>query len=188
MKALDYPLMLVSYHDGWDTLRHQQPTAAATLLKLVLPAVMLPVAMILYAASRHGDYYAPGEPASAWIVVAELFFVAQLASVPLMAWVIQSAAGTRQLQCSFDRCFQLAATSAIPLWLSSLTLLVPSILFNAVCVVGGLAGAFSLMYHGLPAMIGEEEGVEAMGLAYTVMAAGATLWVLLCALVIMPML
>ncbi len=188
MKALDYPLMLVSYHDGWDTLRHEHPTATATLLKLVLPAVMLPVAMILYTASRHGAYYAPGEPASAWIVVAELFFVAQLASVPLMAWVIQSAASTRNLHCQFDRCFQLAATSAIPLWLSSLTLLVPNILFNAMCVVGGLAAAFSLMYHGLPAMIGEEEGVEAMGLAYTVMAAGATLWVLLCALVIMPML
>lgn len=188
MKAFDYPSMLVSYHDGWDTVRHQHPTAAATLLKLVLPMVMLPVAMILYAANRHGDYYAPGVPASAWIVVAELFFVAQLASVPLMAWVIQSAAGTRHLHCRFNRCFQLAATSAIPLWLSSLTLLVPSILFNAVCVVGGLAGAFSLMYHGLPAMIGEEEGIDAMGLAYTVMAAGATLWVLLCALVIMPML
>ena len=160
MKALDYPLMLVSYHDGWDTLRHQHPTATTTLLKLVLPAVMLPVAMILYAASRHGTYYGPDIPTSAWIVVAELFFVAQLASVPLMAWVIQSAATTRQRRCSFDRCFQLAATSAIPLWLSSLTLLVPSILFNAVCVTGGLAAAFSLMYHGLPAMIGGRQAKE----------------------------
>jgi hypothetical protein len=54
--------------------------------------------------------------------------------------------------------------------------------------VGGLAAAFSLMFHGLPTMIGEDEGVDAMDLAYTVMSAGATLWVLLCALVIMPML
>lgn len=188
MKAFDYPLMLASYHSGWDTLRQKHPTATATLLKLVLPAVMLPVAMILYAASHHGDYYAPGTPASAWIVVAELFFVAQLASVPLMALVIQSAAASRHRRSSFDRCFQLAATSAIPLWLSSLTLLVPSILFNATCVAGGLVAAFSLMYHGLPAMIGEEEGVDAMGLAHTVMAVGATLWILLCALVIMPIL
>ena len=163
-------------------------TTSATLLKLVLPAVMLPVIMILYAASQHGSYYAPHTPTSAWIVVAELFFVAQLVSVPLMAGVIQSVARTHQLQTTFNRCFQLAATSAIPLWLSSLTLLVPNILFNAVCVVGGLAAAFSLMFHGLPTMIGEDEGVDAMDLAYTVMSAGATLWVLLCALVIMPML
>jgi hypothetical protein len=188
MKVIDYPLMLVSYHDGWDTLSRQHPTATTMLLKLVLPAVILPVSMILYAASRHGAYYAPDTPASAWIVVAELFFVAQLMSVPLMAWVIQSIAETQHISCRFDRCFQLAATSAIPLWLSSLTLLVPNILFNAACVAGGLGAAFSLMYHGLPTMIGEEEGVDAMGMAYTVIAAGATLWVLLVALVLMPML
>lgn len=188
MKATAYPLMFVSYHDGWDELSRRHPTATATLLKLVLPAVLLPVAMILYAASRHGNYYAPGVPQSGWIAVAELFFVAQLVSVPLMALVIKSAASTRHLHCDLNRCFQLAATSAIPLWLSSLTLLVPNMLFNATCVVAGLLGAFSLMFHGLPAMIGEEEGVESMGIAYTVLAAGATLWILLCALVLMPIL
>lgn len=188
MKASAYPLMFVSYHDGWDELSRQHPTAAAVLLKLVLPATLLPVAMILYAASRHGDYYAPGVAKSAWIVVAQLFFVAQLASVPLMAWIIKSTATARKLQCTHNRSFQLAATSAVPLWLSSLTLLVPNMLFNAVCVVAGLMGAFSLLFHGLPAMIGEEEGIDAMDIAYTVMAAGATLWVLLCALVLMPIL
>lgn len=188
MKASAFPQMFVSYHEGWDELSRQHPTATAVLLKLVLPAVVLPSAMILYAAMRHGGYYASGVPTSAWIVIAELFFVAQLVSVPLMAWVIQSAASTRDLKCHFNRCFQLAATSAIPLWLSSLTLLVPNILFNAVCVVAGLIGAFSLMFHGLPAMIGEDEGIDAMGIAYTVMAVGATLWILLCALVLMPML
>lgn len=188
MKITAYPQMLLSYHEGWTELARQRPAAAATLLRLVLPAVLLPVAMILYAASRHGAYYAPGTPVGAWMVIAELFFVAQLLSVLMMAWLVRALARSRGFDCGFDRALQLTATSAVPLWLSSLTLLLPNMLFNAVSVLAGLLAAFSLMFHGLPAMVGEDEGLAAMDMAYTVLCAGAALWALLCALVLLPLL
>lgn len=188
MKASAYPRLFTSYHGGWDELSHQHPNAVSAFFSSVLPGSLLTVAMILFAATRHGDYYAPGVPLDRWYQVAGIFLLAQWFSVFLMAGIIYAIAHNRHLAARFDDCFFLSAGSAISMWLSSLTLLVPSLPFNIVCALVGLLAAFSLLIHGLPAMVGEKEGIEAMDLAYTVIAAGGILWAILCGMLILPLL
>ena len=48
--------------------------------------------MIAVAGHWHGAYYAPATPTDRWDIVAALFFIVQLLTVPLMALLIQAIA------------------------------------------------------------------------------------------------
>lgn len=120
MKLSHYPKMLFSSHIGWDELRGHAPSPRSMMLKLVLPFSLLPALMICYAGLAHGPLYAPAAGMERWLIAAALFFVVELATVPLMAWVLQTLAASHKLSAGFDACFLLAAGAAVPLWLSSL--------------------------------------------------------------------
>ncbi|MBN3003598.1 DUF1282 family protein [Chromobacterium alkanivorans] len=187
MKLSHYPKMLFSSHGGWDELRARAPTPRRLMLKLVLPFSLLPALMICYAGLAHGQLYAPAAGLERWLAAAALFFVAELATVPLMAWTLQALAAGRKLAAGFDQCFLLAAGAAVPLWLSSLALLAPDPAFNLLGALLGLAASFALLYHGLPAILGLEEEVESQHFAYSALCAGAAAWALLLALALLPL-
>lgn len=186
MRLSTYPKMLVSFHSGWDELRQPLPSISAILLKLVLPMSLLPSLMIVYAGRRYGDYYAQGVSPEHWNEVAFEFFLAELITVPLMAWVLRSIASTKNIQVPFQKSFVLAAYAPVPLWLSSLILFVPNFAVNVLAAVVGLAASFALIYHGLPSVFGMDEDVESLDLAFSCMAVGGVVWAVLLALVLLP--
>ncbi|GAA5785906.1 hypothetical protein GCM10007860_30700 [Chitiniphilus shinanonensis] len=187
MKLADYSQMFVSYHEGWDQLVAAHPDRKAVFYKLVLPLSMIPAFMILYAGTLYGSYYAPVLSEAGWVLLAAIFLAAELGTVALMGWVIQQLA-LRHTGNGYDGGFLLAAVSAVPMWLSSLTLFVPNLTFNMVCAVLGLLAACALVYHGVPTMAGHERREDVRDMTYLVMWIGVGSWAILSILVLLPML
>lgn len=186
MKLLDYPKMIFSFHSGWDELREIHPSIVKVSLALVLPLSLLPVLMIALAGYLHGNYYMPGVSVQRWYDVAGLFFLGELVTVPLMAWVIHLIAKDKGHPVEFHDSYLLAAVTPIPLWLSSLSLLLPSMQFNAVLSFVGLAASASLLYHGVRSILGIEEELDVQDVTYKVFAIGAIVWSLLVTLAVWP--
>jgi hypothetical protein len=115
-----------------------------------------------------------------------LFFLAELMTVLLMAWVIQSIARDKDHPAEFHDSYLLAAVTPIPLWLSSLSLLWPNLLFNAVVGCAGLVASSSLLYHGVGTILGVDEPLDVQDVTYKVFAVGAIAWGVLVALVVLP--
>lgn len=188
MKATAYTHMLTSFHEGWDELHEAHPTALSFFLKLVLPLSLLPVLMVLYAGSRYGQYYGPSVSMTHWETLAVAFFIAEMLTVPSMAWIIRQLAQAHKAHSDYDGSYALAAIAAVPMWLSSLTLFVPSVPFNLACAFTGLAMACALVYHGIPAMLGKERDEDVRDMTYLVMWIGGGAWAILCAILSMPFL
>lgn len=186
MKPLDYPKMMFSFHTGWDELRGIHPSILKVSAALVLPLALLPALMIALAGYRYGNYYEPGVSLQRWYDVAGLFFVAELVTVPLMAWVIHVIAKDKGHPVQFHDSYLLAAVTPIPLWLSALSLLLPNLQFNALIGLLGLIASGSLLYHGVSTILGIEEALDAQDVTYKVFAVGAIAWGLLVALAVLP--
>ncbi|KAF0812548.1 hypothetical protein IGB42_02837 [Andreprevotia sp. IGB-42] len=186
MKASSYPHMLVSYHEGWDELQAAHPATLGIFLKLVLPLSLLPVLMMLYAGNHYGQYYGGEVSMSHWQTVAAAFFVAEMITVPGIAWIIRQLARAHKAHSDYDGSYLLAAVSAVPMWLSSLTLFVPYLAFNVACAFTGLAMACALVYHGIPAMLGKERDEDVRDMTYLIMWIGGGAWAILSAILSMP--
>ncbi len=78
----------------------------------------------------------------------------------------------------------MAAIAPLPLWLSSLALLVPVLLFNVLVVALALVVSTALVYRGCKAL-SDESGNEManMSATYTIIAAALLAWVLLLVIV-----
>ncbi len=187
MKLSTYSKMMVSFHDGWDELHRSRPSVTSLMFNLVLPFSLLPVAMVLYAGHVNGAYYAPGVSLDRWNLVAALFLLAELVTVPLMAWVLCQIAESRHLQADYQDGFVMASAAAVPLWLSSLALFWPNMAVNVAGALAGLLGSFALLYHGMPEMFGTDEDVDSLDLAYSAISAGGAAWAILMALVLLPL-
>ncbi|WP_137938457.1 Yip1 family protein [Chitinivorax sp. B] len=185
MKLSAYSRMITSFHVGWDELHRDPPSIISMMINLVLPFSLLPAAMILYAGHVNGQLYVPNASIDRWNTIALLFLVAELATVPLMAWVLRLIAESKQLQATYRDGFVVAAAAAIPLWLSSLVLLIPNPAINLIGVLLGLLASFAMLYHGLPEMFGTDEGIESLDLAYSSISAGGAAWTLLMAMVLL---
>ena len=187
MSLLTPVRMLMSSEDGWDELARSHPSLAASFGKVVLPASLLSSAMIVYAARFHGEVYAPAVPFRQWCYVALLFLLVSWLCVPLMGYVIQhSVRSTRPL--AYRDCYRLAAIAPLPIWLSALTLIVPSPLFNLLAEVAGLFASAGLILHGLEALFEHDHWVRALSITYTVCAVGALVWALVIGLLVLPLL
>ncbi len=186
MRPLDYPKMMFSFHAGWDELCVIHPSIVKISLGLVLPLSLVPALMIALTGYLHSDYYEPGVALQRWYDVAGLFFLAELATVPLMAGIIHLIAKDKGHSIRFHDSYMLAAVTPIPLWLSALSLLLPNLLFNAVIGVAGLVASASLLYHGVSTILGIEESLDVQDVTYKVLSVGAIAWGLLVALAVLP--
>jgi hypothetical protein len=184
MNVAQMPKMIWSFSEGWDDLIRFHPSVARLFVLLVFPLSLLPPAMIYYAGGRYGDVFVPGVSPEQWHVAASIFFIAELLTVPLMAWLIHLVCKINDTVNDFHNCFTLAALAPIPLWLSSLVLFVPS-LFIAL-VVGGLALLCSvgLIYHGVSALFHLRDDVQALQMATVIAGVGLFMWLLLMQIVL----
>lgn len=187
MRFLNYTKMPFSFNEGWDEVGAVHPSVWKTLFLLVLPFSLIPPAMLLYAGSHHPAAYLIDAPFSRWQEVALVFLIAQLFTVPLMGWLIRNIAQVHKLSVDFKDAFLLAAIVAVPMWLSSLGLAIPSLWATIGIVVLGFLAAVSLLYHGTYSILKMEEQVEAQSMSFAAFSVGAIAWVLLCAFVVLPL-
>lgn len=177
--------MFLSFHAGWDDLIRIHPSISRMFTLVVLPLSLLPPIMIYYAGSNYGDIFSPGVSPSHWHIAAGIFFVAELLTVPAMAGVMRLACSANGVTADYHDCFTLAAIAPVPMWISSLVLLVPNLL---VCVLVGALGlvcSLALTYRGIYAMFRIDENLRAMQMATVVTGAGLLAWLALMQIVLM---
>ena len=179
MHLSQMPKLLVSFDDGWDELIRARPTVLRLFALLVLPMSILPPVMIYYAGNHYGQIFFHSITPRHWHIVALIFFFAELLTVPAMASMMRLACRAIDVRVGYSECYTLAALAPIPMWISSLVLLVPDL---TVCVLGGGLGllcSLALTYRGMYALFRVRENLRAMEMATVVTGAGLLAWLVL---------
>ena len=185
MNAVQMSRMPFSFRAGWDELIRMHPSIARLFAWVVLPFSLLPPVMIYYAAAQNGTAFVPGVTTAQWHQAAAIFFVAELVTVPLVAWLIHLICQANEVQdASYYRCFTLAVIAPVPLWLSSLSLLVPNLVFAVLVGGAALFASFGLIYHGVYALFQLREPVKAFQMASVICGTGLLAWLLLMQIVL----
>lgn len=186
MSILQFGKLFVSPHEGWDEVVRIHPSVVKLFIFLVVPLSLIPPLMLEYAGRHYGSVLYPQTPAQVWSIAALFFLVAELLTVPLMAWGIRAVARSRGVMSSYHDAFTLASIAPVPLWLSALALFSSNVLVIAGIVALGLAGSALLIFRGMEGILGIEDDAVAFNLAYIVMAMGLIAWVLLVMLGLIP--
>lgn len=177
------PGMLFSEKTGWDEIDRSHYSAQWFFKSLVLPMSLLPPALYVYAERMHpGVIFPLSVPALTGVqltAVAVVLYGVQLLMVAYMAMLIESMAIARDHDPGHDSAYALAAIAPVPLWLSSLALLVPSQGF--VIAVGALAwvASIALIRHGVRPLLHIDDEQKAHYIANMVTLAGAAAWIVL---------
>lgn len=185
MSLSQMPKMILSFHEGWDELIRIHPSIARMFAMVVLPLSLLPPVMIYYAGSNYGDVFAAGVSSGQWHTSAAIFFLAELLTVPVIAWLIHLVSRANDVAADYHECFTLAAIAPIPLWLSSLVLFIPNLIVGV--AVGGLAllCSLGLTYRGVYALLRMHDDINALQMATVITGAGLLAWLLLMQIVLM---
>lgn len=186
MSILQIGKLFVSPHEGWDDVVRIHPSVFKLFILLVVPMSLVPPLMLEYAGHHYAASLFPNAPAQAWSEAALFFLVAELITVPLMAWGIQAVANSRGARSGYADAFTLAAIAPVPLWLSALALFSANVLFIVGVVGLGLIGSVLLIFRGVEGILGIDEDAMAFDLAYIVTALGLIAWVLLIMLGLVP--
>jgi hypothetical protein len=186
MSILQIGKLFVSPHEGWDEVVRIHPSVVKLFGLVVVPLSLIPPLMLEYAGHHYGSVLYPNTSAQAWTIAALVFLFAELLTVPLMAWGIQSVAKSRGVLSNYHDAFTLAAIAPIPLWLSSLALFSSNTFLIVGIVVFGLVGSVLLIFRGVEGILGVEEDMVAFNLAYIATAMGLIAWVLLIMLGLVP--
>lgn len=168
--------LTMSVDDGWPDLIRSRPGLLATFAWLVLPLSLVPPLMLYWAGTHHPEMFPPEWRAKPWASAATTFFVAELATVAAMGWLIRRVALAYGLEVDYHDTYMLASITPIPMWLSGLGLLVPTLLFAATLAAAGLALSCAILYHGIQAYCRTREDVAAAGLVRTVLGLGFAAW------------
>jgi Yip1 domain len=184
MNIISIPKMVASSQEGWLDLEKFHPSLVKLFSYIVFPLSLLPPAMLYYAGTNYGDEVVAGFGGKPWAVIAAVFFLAEMVTFFAMGWLIRQVAENQNVKISAHDAYMLAGVAPIPLWLSSLALLIPSLMFNVAVSLLALALSFSLVYHGVYALCHMREEVTAAGITQTVMGVGFAAWALLMVIII----
>lgn len=184
MSPLQTTKMVFSFHEGWDELIRIHPSIARIFVWVVLPFSLLPPAMIYYAGGKYGDVFVAGLSSAQWHDAAGIFFLAELITVPVMAWLMHLASRANNVAAAYHDCFTVAAIAPIPLWLSSLVLFVPNLQVGIGIGALALACSLALTYRGTYALLHMREDIRAFQMATVVTGAGLLAWLMLMQIVL----
>lgn len=186
MKIATLSRMPFSTQAGWPEIAQLDSQVIRVFLSLVVPLSILPPAMIYLAGNHYSDAFIQGASSRSWGSVAALFFLGEIASVSLMGWLIRQAAQHWHGSISYRSAYLLAAIAPIPLWLSSLGLLLPDLALNVAVSFAALCLSCALVYQGVRALCAVKEDIEAATITQVVFGAGMMVWGLLVSLVMLP--
>lgn len=165
---------------GWQQLKENQPSIATIVWLLLVPLAFLPPLVLYFAGTHFDNTYIQGFTEKNWRFITTVFFLAELLTFFVMGWLVYSVTRARGLEMSYGDAYLLAAIAPLPMWLSSLGMLVPILLFNALMLVAGFLASCLIVYQGILALCNRKAGdVVAMSAAYTVISASFLAWGLL---------
>ncbi|RCW68307.1 uncharacterized protein DUF1282 [Marinobacter nauticus] len=151
---------------------------------IVVPMSFLPPVLLYYAGTHYGDSFINGFADKEWRFITTILFLAELLTFFVMGWLIKAVLDGHQLQIEYPDAYLLAAIAPLPLWLSSLALLVPALAVSVIAVFAGMFLSCALIYQGVRSLCQRTENdVVAMSATYTVMAASLLAWGILMAMV-----
>ena len=127
----------------------------------------------------HGDAVAPGLSDRNWAPISLLFLVAEMVTIAAMGPLIQWIAWLNAAKANLQNAYLLAFVAPLPLWLSSLGLIVPNFFFTSALAVAAMVMACFIIYHGVATLLQISEDVVAGSIAYGIMACGMVAWALL---------
>jgi len=177
------PAMLVSEKTGWEEIDRSRFSSSWFFKCLVMPMSLLPPVLYAFAELVHpGAIFPLSVPALTpmqLVVSGVVFYVAQLLMVGYMAMLVQRMSLARDHDPGYDSAYALAAIAPLPLWLASLSLLVPSLTF--VVAIGAVAWVASILLirHGVRPLLHIADEKTAHYVANVVTGAGIAAWIAL---------
>jgi hypothetical protein len=185
MNLISLSKLPFSTEQGWPELEKIHPGLLKVFAFIVLPLSLLPPAMLYYAGTHYPESFLKGAAGNAWGDIAVVFFLAEMLTFLGMGWLIKQVADSNRLKIDRHDAYLLAAIAPIPLWLSSLGLLVPSLAFNAALSLVALGLSCGVIYHGIEGLCLMCEEVTAAAIVQTVIGAGLAAWALLLVMVML---
>lgn len=165
---------------SWSALQRKNLSIPTLAWLLVVPLSFVPPVLMYYAGTHYGDNFLPGFADKDWRFITTTLFLAELLTFFVMGWLIHSVLEGYKLKVSYHDAYLVAAIAPLPLWLSSLALLVPVLLFNVLVVAIALALSIALVYRGCKALSDAAgNDIASMSATYTIIAASFLAWVLL---------
>ncbi|MDT8319584.1 MAG: Yip1 family protein [Xanthomonadales bacterium] len=169
---------------GWKELQQRKYSIATLAWLVVLPMSLLPPIILFYVGTHYGDDFLPGFADKQWRFITTVLFLAELLTFFIMGWLIHAIADAHRVQMSYEDAYLLATVAPLPLWISSLALLVPDWRVSVAVILLALVPSCTLVYHGMQALCGrDDDDVVAMSATYTVMAVALLAWGLLIAMI-----
>ncbi|WP_298449061.1 YIP1 family protein [uncultured Marinobacter sp.] len=173
-----------SSNGGWGELQERQLSIPMLAWTVVVPLSLLPPVLLYYAGTHYGDGFIAGFGGKEWRHITTILFLAELLTFFVMGWLIHSVVESHKLEISYNDAYLLAAIAPLPLWLSSLALLVPAVMVSVLAVMVAMVLSCTLVYQGLRSLCHRSpDDVLTMSVTYTVMAASLLAWGILMALV-----
>lgn len=185
MKLSTLARLPLSAEQGWPEIERLRPQLVKLFAFIVLPLSLLPPLMLYYAGSVHPEVFPPQLAGKDWTQIAGVFFLAEMATLGVMGWLIRQVALTSGLRIGYHDAYLLAAIAPIPLWLSALGLFVPSLAFNVVLSLAAFGLSCGIIYHGIEGLCHTRESVSAAGIVQVVIGAGLIAWALLLVLAVL---
>jgi len=180
MSLAHFPAMLISETEGWSDIERSHPPARSLLFGLVMPLSIIPPALYAFAEMTYpGAIFPLSVPAMTGgqlLASGIVLFAVQLAMVSFMAMLIQRMAISQDHDPGYENAYTLAAIAPVPLWLSSLALLVPSLTVNLLLVAAAWLASAALIRHGVRPLLKVDDAQKTHYISNLVTAAGILAW------------
>ena len=171
---------------GWSRLVHSKPTISSIFFLHVVPFSLIPPLMLFLAGGKYGGQFFPSMNSSKLLLIGMVFFLVELAVVPIMATLIRQLGELGEIHPSFKDSFIIAAVAPTPLWMAPIFLLVPNALVNVVVIALALMATAGLLYYGIPVVFRMKEQGHATLVFGAVLIAGTVAlgFLMVCTLVV----
>jgi hypothetical protein len=171
---------------GWGRLVRSKPTISSIFFLHVIPFSLIPPLMLFLAGGKYGGQFFPSMNSSKLLLIGMVFFLVELAVVPVMATLIRQLGELGEIHPSFKDSFIIAAVAPTPLWMAPIFLLVPNALVNVVVIAMALMATAGLLYYGIPVVFRMKEQGHATLVFGAVLIAGTVAlgFLMVCTLVV----
>lgn len=178
MKVVSFSTMPFSSKSAWPEFARSDTNVVRVFWFLVVPLSLLPPALLYLAGSHYGDAFVEGFSRKPWALIACIFFLCELVSVTWMGWLIRRVALAWNEHISHRNAYLLAAIAAVPLWISSLGLLVASMAFNIALDAAALILSCGLVFQGVRSFcrIADENIEQAIAITRLAFGGGLAAW------------
>lgn len=169
----------ISSNSGWPDLLKAHPSLTKLFASTLLPLALLPPVLLYLTGTDNPGLFPQQLANKSWGEVATAFFILEIATSLTMGWGIKTVAGANDLCIDQRDAFLVTAIAPVPMWLSSLGLLLPSMLYSLLIMTVGFGLTCRIIYNGVLAICRTSDELIVASIVQTVVAVGLVAWALL---------